>query len=110
MRTYRRSIDLSKCVLDSISFKSDEFNKILDFFKSTTIETTYKAFEKSVIYKGFKYDYGTGGLHGCIESGVYEEDKDYMILDIDVNFERLNLVNSGKPYRVMSEAILSQAS
>jgi len=84
MRTYRRSIDLGKCVLPTISFKSDEFNKILDFFKGKTIDTTYKAFEESVIYKGFKYDYGTGGLHGCIESGIYEEDDEYMILDIDV--------------------------
>ncbi|MHA1199474.1 MAG: hypothetical protein ACTSQF_09130, partial [Candidatus Heimdallarchaeaceae archaeon] len=84
MRTYRRSIDLGKCVLPSISFKSKEFNRILDFFKSKTIDTTYKAFEESVIYKGFKYDYGTGGLHGCIESGVYEEDEEYEIIDIDV--------------------------
>jgi len=83
-RTYRRHIDLGKCVLPNINFKSKEFNKILDFFKSTTIETTYKAFQESVIYKGFKYDYGTGGLHGCIDSGTYEEDDDHMILDIDV--------------------------
>lgn len=84
MRTFRRYIDLGKCVLPSISFKSKEFNKILNFFKNKTIETTYKAFAESVIYKGFKYDYGTGGLHGCIESGVYEEDDKYIILDIDV--------------------------
>jgi hypothetical protein len=84
MRTYRRSIDLGQAVLPSIRFKSKEFNKILDFFKSTVIHTTKNAFAESVIYKGFKYDYGTGGLHGCIESGVYEEDDEYMILDIDV--------------------------
>ena len=83
-RTYRRSINLGECVLPTISFLSKEFNKILDFFKSTTIVTTYRAFEESVIYKGFKYDYGTGGLHGCIESGVYESDDDYVIVDIDV--------------------------
>lgn len=84
MRTYRRSIDLGRCVLPSISFKSKEFNKILEFFKSTTIVETKNAFAESVIYNGFKYDYGTGGLHGCIESGVYEEDEEHMILDIDV--------------------------
>lgn len=83
-RTYRRSINLGDCVLPNIKFKSKEFNEILDFFKATTIMTTYKAFEQSVIYKGFKYDYGTGGLHGCIESGVYEEDDEYEIVDIDV--------------------------
>jgi hypothetical protein len=91
MRTFRRSINLGQCVLPSISFKSKEFNKILEFFKKTTIATTYKAFEESVIYKGFKYDYGTGGLHGCIESGIYKEDHEYMILDIDVQSYYPNL-------------------
>ena len=42
----------------------------------------YKAFEKSVIYKGFKYDYGTGGVHGCVESGIYESDEDNVIIQI----------------------------
>jgi hypothetical protein len=84
MRTHRHYIDLKECVLDNIRFKSDEFNKILNFFKSTTITTTYKPFEESVIYKGFKYDYGTGGIHGCIESGVYESDDKNVIIDIDV--------------------------
>lgn len=84
MRTYRREIDLGKCLLPYIYFESKEFKKLHDFFKETTIYTTYKAFEKSVVYKGFKYDYGTGGIHGCIESGIYRATNDMMILDIDV--------------------------
>ena len=84
MRTYRASIDLGKCLLPIISFKSKEFQKIHKFFEQKTIHTTYKPFEESVIYKGFKYDFGVGGLHGCIESGVYEESETHMILDIDV--------------------------
>lgn len=84
MRTYRRNIKLKDCVLPHIRFHSKEFTEILDFFKRTTIETTYKAFEESVVYKGFKYDYGTGGLHGCTDSGIYESDDEYIIVDIDV--------------------------
>ncbi len=84
MRTWRSSIDLGKCLLPYIAFSSKEFQELHKFFKETTIHTTYKAFEKSVIYKGFKYDYGTGGIHGCIESGTYESDQEFMILDIDV--------------------------
>ena len=37
-----------------------------------------------VLFKGLQYDYGTGGLHACIKSGIYEADKNYMIVDIDV--------------------------
>lgn len=99
MRTYRRWINLNDCILDKISFKSEEFNKMLKFFKSTTIVTTYKAFEQSVIYKGFKYDYGTGGLHGCIEPGIYEADDDHIIVDIDVAsyYPNLAIVNGFYP-------------
>jgi len=72
MRTYRREIELGKCLLPYIAFSNKEFQSLHKFFKETTIYTTYKPFEKSVIYKGFKYDYGVGGIHGCIDSGVYE--------------------------------------
>ena len=84
MRTYRREIDLGKCLLPYIAFSNKEFQDLHKFFKETTIYTTYKPFEKSVIYKGFKYDYGVGGIHGCIDSGVYESTDTHMILDIDV--------------------------
>jgi hypothetical protein len=84
MRTYRREIQLGKCLLPYIAFSNKEFQELHTFFKETTIYTTYKPFAKSVIYKGFKYDYGVGGIHGCIESGVYESTDTHMILDIDV--------------------------
>jgi hypothetical protein len=107
MRTYRHSIDLNDCVLDHIKFRSDEFNRILDFFKKTTIITTYKAFEESVLYKGFKYDYGTGGIHGCIESGVYESTETHMILDIDVAayYPSLAIVNKFYPQHLGMEFV-----
>lgn len=91
MRTYRHKINLGECILPYIKFNSKQFNRLLDELKSTTIETTYKAFEKSVIYKGFRYDYGTGGIHGCIKSGIYEEDDNYLIVDIDVKSYYPNL-------------------
>jgi len=35
-------------------------------------------------YKGIQFDFGTGGLHACIESGTYEADEEYAIIDLDV--------------------------
>lgn len=84
MRTYRHFISLKDCIIDKVQFRTKEFNILLDDLKSTVVEGTYKAFEKSVIYKGFKYDYGTGGIHGCIEPGIYNEDDEYILIDIDV--------------------------
>lgn len=84
MRSNRLKIALNEVILPSISFKSKEFNTLLDKFKCSIISETKGSIEESVIYKGFKYDYGTGGIHGCIKSGIYESDDDYMIIDADV--------------------------
>ncbi len=83
-RTHRNSISLKECIFDYIKFETREFNKLLDNLKSRVVTSTKGAFEESVLFKGFIYDYGTGGIHGCIKSGVYESDDDYIIIDADV--------------------------
>ena len=107
MRTYRHYIDLKDCILPYIYFNSKEFNELLEDLKSTVIETTYNAFEKSVIYKGFKYDYGTGGIHGCIEPGIYDADDEYTIVDIDVKsyYPNLAIVNRFYPQHLGPEFV-----
>ena len=84
-RTYRDKISFKDCILDYIQFECKEFQELLTYFKSQVITETKGAFAKSVVYKDFKYDYGTGGIHGCIKSGIYESDDDYMIMDLDVS-------------------------
>lgn len=84
LRTNRDKIDLSKCIFDYIKLNTPEFNKILNAFKSKTITETKGALEESVVYKGFKYDFGLGGIHGCVKPGIYESNSDYLIIDADV--------------------------
>jgi hypothetical protein len=84
LRSNRTRIALNDIVLPYIKFQSNEFNKLLDYFKSKVITETKGAIKYSVLYKGFKYDYGTGGIHGCIKAGIYESDDDYIIIDADV--------------------------
>jgi len=83
-RTYRPKIDLKDCIFDYINFESKEFNNFLTKLKSRSVTSTKGALADSVIYKGFMYDFGLGGIHGCIKSGIYEADDDYMIIDCDV--------------------------
>lgn len=83
-RTKRESIALKECIFDYIKFDTKEFNDLLDKLKSKTIVETKGSITESVIKQGFKYDYGTGGIHGCIKEGVYESDNDYIIVDCDV--------------------------
>jgi len=40
--------------------------------------------EFSVNYKGFKYDFGLGGIHGCIAPGLYKSDDKNVIKSCDV--------------------------
>lgn len=84
LRYYRSKIALNECILDKIYFESSEFNKLLKTLKNKVITETKGSINESVIYKGFKYDYGTGGIHGCIKPGVYESNDDYIIIDADV--------------------------
>ena len=35
-------------------------------------------------YKGFRFDFGTGGLHGSISSSTIESDDEWLIVDLDV--------------------------
>lgn len=107
LRTYRHRINLKDCILPYIKFNSNEFNDLLEYLKSTTIHTTYNTFEKFVIYKGFRYDYGAGGVHGCIESGIYNADNDFTIIDIDVKsyYPGLTIANRFYPQHLGPEFV-----
>lgn len=83
-RTVRESINFGDCIFNYIKFESEQFNNFLEKLKQKVIRSTKGAFSRSVIYKGFRFDYGTGGLHGCIKPGIYESDDDHVIIDSDV--------------------------
>lgn len=38
----------------------------------------------NIVAYGFQYDFGVGGIHGCVPPGVYESDDTYIIVDVDV--------------------------
>lgn len=96
MRTYRHNISLNECILPYIKFSSKEFNELLEKYKSKNIIETKKSLEESVIYKGFQYDFGLGGLHGCIKPGVYIPNNTEIIHDIDVASFYPNIAISNK--------------
>ena len=85
LRSFRDLIELKDCIPSWCNFESKEFKKLVDFFSESKIfngETKNKL-GYSVIYNGFKFDYGTGGCHGCISPGVYVSDDKWIILDLD---------------------------
>lgn len=111
-KTPRSSIDIGKILFDYINFNSKPFQAIHGWFKNRIITETKKVFGElpmseiedlipyanttkknmvkgklktlNVIFNGFQYNFGLGGIHGSIESGVYESNSEYTIIDIDV--------------------------
>lgn len=83
-QTPRDSIALKDVILPYIRFDHPEFNRILQWFNESVITETKGTFaDVNCTVNGFKFDFGTGGIHGSVDSQiVYAEDD--VILDIDV--------------------------
>lgn len=97
--TERKKIVLKDIIFDYVLFNSKEFNKVYKELLSKTITNTKGVFNDLYVnYKGIKYVYGVGGLHACIEPGIYNADDEYMIVDIDVASYYPNLSIKNKLY------------
>ena len=84
LRTPRAQIILDDCILPYIQFKTPEFNKLLNFFKSKVIVETKGALDYKVTYKGVDSYYGLGGIHGAAKAGIYEAQPGWTIMSSDV--------------------------
>lgn len=70
-RTFRKQLRLSECILPTISFKTDEFKKVLDQFQSMVVTDTRKSSDIIATLDDVPYYFGMGGLHACRSNGVY---------------------------------------
>jgi hypothetical protein len=84
-QTIRPVIDLSQAILPEIEFNHPEFNRVLDWLKKQKLKETKGVFKDlSATIKGFQFDFGTGGIHGSIDSEIVESDDDGDVIDLDV--------------------------
>lgn len=98
-RTQRDSIALGDVILPYVKFRHPEFQRILDFFKSTTITQTKGVFKDlSATINGFKYDFGAGGIHGSKVGAFHSIPGDYIIYDWDVASYYPNLAIANRLY------------
>lgn len=104
---FDKTIDLNKCILSNVKFNSDAFQELLKKVKWTVISDKQKL-KYTVKYKGFQYDYGVGGIHGCIESGIYTSDEKYVIVDFDVKsyYPNLAIQNELHPKHIPQKAFV----
>ena len=52
----------------------------------------------NVVKDGFRFDFGTGGLHGSLNNAIVRADDDYMIIDYDVASYYPNLAIANRIY------------
>lgn len=95
-QTPRHQIALGDVILPYVKFDHPAFNRVLEWFKKRVITKTKGSIKDlSCTIDGFTYDFGTGGIHGSIESSVTRSDDRYAIIDIDVAsyYPNLSIVN-----------------
>lgn len=110
MRTRRGIIPLNECIFDYIKYDTPPFKALLEYLKAQSISETKGFFKNiplkslgelrkyiapdtikangtceilNVYYKGFRYDFGTGGIHGAAKSGIYIPPKGWRLISVD---------------------------
>ncbi len=98
--TYKkqRPIEVKNVIFPYITFTTPEFNELLETYKNTTITATKGELKLSVIFEGYEFFYGAGGVHQCIQKGSYFSDDEYIIIDIDVTGLYPNIAVENKMY------------
>lgn len=118
-RTFRDKVEGKNLILPYINFKTEDFNKIKDFYEKISLKPSLKSFtnpnkqcislKKSIEYictiRDTEYDYKGGGLHGCYKRGIYSSDEKYIIRDLDYTsfYPMLAIINKFAPLHVPIE-------
>lgn len=84
-QTHRPSIALNGVIFPYVRFEQPEFNRVLNWLRQQVITETKGVFtDLSADINGFSFDFGTGGIHGSIESQTIRSTENYVIIDLDV--------------------------
>lgn len=98
-QTVRPSIDLNSVIFPWVQFQHPEFQRVLNWLRSQTIVETKGVFKDlSCVVNGFQYDFGTGGIHGSVDSQIVSSDEQYVVIDLDVASYYPNLAIANNLY------------
>jgi len=98
MRTRRTQIVVNDILLPYIQFDNPEFTKLHAAYKNLVIDPQKikGGFKYSLKHKGVLTEYGLGGIHGCVDSGIYEAKEGWIIMTSDVTSFYPNLAIRNK--------------
>ena len=105
LRTYRSRLDFKNCIPFYVKYNSTQFNDLIKYLEKISVSNLKNSFAYSVIYKGFKYDLGTGGIHGANEAEIYIPKNNEIIKDSDVAslYPNLAIINNLYPEHLGKE-------
>jgi hypothetical protein len=84
LQTFRYDIKFSEVILQKIKFRTEEFNRTLNWFKEQTYIDGLSAPSHETTIDGLTYHFGVGGIHASVESKVFRSNDEYIIKDVDV--------------------------
>ena len=74
---------VSEIVPKFATFNNNSLNKYKDYLNNLTIKPT-EDINFNIILNNIKIKVGNGGVHGCIDSGIYKSDKESVIIINDI--------------------------
>jgi len=96
--TKRDKIALKDIIFPYIKFESAEFNILLDKVKAAVVGTEKGDFKFSQNFKGVVLEYGKGGLHGTVDSGIFNSTDEWLTIDCDVSSMYPNIAIANEMY------------
>jgi hypothetical protein len=96
LSTNRDVVKIKDIILPYVEFKTSKLHYVLKEFEKLELKESDKFDFKINIY-GIEWSFALGGLHASIQNSIVESNDEYIIKSLDVNLQRLNLVNCWKP-------------
>lgn len=85
VQTVRNQIRLGDVIFPYVRFQNPEFQRVLDYLNNRVITETKGVLEDvHATINGFRFDFGTGGIHGSVNNRTIYSDSEYVIIDLDV--------------------------
>jgi hypothetical protein len=102
MKTIRGELKFKDIIFKYVKFYTPELQKVLADLKQVVVDCnphSKQSFEYNFVYNGLKVYLGLGGIHACIEPGVYTPKPDEICKDSDGKsfYPNLAIENNLKP-------------
>lgn len=105
-QSIRNQIRFNEIILPKIFYRSDEFTKVLDWFKQQVYTVKGENDIKLITpLAGLEFVFGVGGVHASVEAKAFKATDTHMLIDIDVAgmYPAVSLANGFYPEHLGKE-------